>query len=195
MSYLNDVFARAGIRQWGVGSLGDVIPGASAYRYVAFCLPYNKAAIQGLPDEIEMDRCKAELAAISKRVYADIAKDLVGFHCSHFEEMDEVFDLRGHGVSQKVLAHLAGLGWIGRSSLLITEQYGPRVRLGTLFTTGPIEPVARAYNGSCGTCTACAEACPNRAITPNGYDVVRCREIVIDECGQPKAFCGLCMQA
>ena len=41
--------------------------------------------------------------------------------------------------SHKAAAVRGGLGWIGKSSLLITRQYGPRVRLSTLFTDAPLQ--------------------------------------------------------
>ena len=46
--------------------------------------------------------------------------------------------------SHKLAAHMAGLGWIGKSCLLITPEAGPRVRWATVLTDAPI-----ARNGLC----------------------------------------------
>lgn len=65
--------------------------------------------------------------------------------------------------SHKLAANLAGLGWVGKNCLLVTPQYGPRLRLATVLTDAPLstgEPIA---NG-CGTCIKCADICPSKAI-------------------------------
>lgn len=64
----------------------------------------------------------------------------------------------------KTVARLAGLGWIGKSCLLVTPQYGPAVRISTLLTDAPLpcaEPIAESR---CGNCMQCANACPGHAI-------------------------------
>jgi len=65
------------------------------------------------------------------------------------------------------LAVQAGLGEVGRHGLLITPEFGPRVRLGKVFTDLPLVPDARANFGVrafCDACTKCASACPPKAI-------------------------------
>jgi epoxyqueuosine reductase QueG len=60
----------------------------------------------------------------------------------------------------KLAAVRAGLGWIGKSSLLITPQSGPRIRLATLLIDFDLpcgEPVTAS---KCGGCMICVEACP-----------------------------------
>jgi len=70
--------------------------------------------------------------------------------------------------SQKLAAHLAGLGWIGKSCLLITPDHGPRVRWATVLTDAPLEPGAPLAQ-RCGTCKLCVEACPTQAFTGAGF--------------------------
>jgi len=60
----------------------------------------------------------------------------------------------------KLAATRAGLGWIGKSSLLVTPEFGPRVRLQTILLKAELlanEPITESR---CGTCDACAKACP-----------------------------------
>ena len=74
------------------------------------------------------------------------------------------------------LAVDAGLGEIGRNGLLITEKFGPRVRLCKLFTDLPLmrdKPVDLGIQSYCEKCTICAEACPTKAISAGERTVVR----------------------
>jgi hypothetical protein len=64
-------------------------------------------------------------------------------------------DVRAH----KLAAHLAGLGWIGKSCLLLTEQFGPRVRFVSVLTDAPLE-AGSPLDKPCGKCQVCIDACP-----------------------------------
>lgn len=72
-------------------------------------------------------------------------------------------------VSHKLAAHLAGLGWIGRSCLLVTPDAGPRVRLVTVLTDAPL-PADAPGGWSCGSCHICVKACPAGAFTGRAFD-------------------------
>ena len=66
------------------------------------------------------------------------------------------------------LAIKAGLGEYGRHGLLITREYGPRVRLGKVFTDMPLahdRPVRFGVKETCDICRACTNACPQRRST------------------------------
>ncbi|WP_218082411.1 tRNA epoxyqueuosine(34) reductase QueG [Anthocerotibacter panamensis] len=77
-------------------------------------------------------------------------------------------------VSEKVWAAQAGLGWIGKNSLLLTREYGSWVFLGVLLTTLELPP-DRSATAHCGTCQRCLVACPTGAILPNAVvDSNRC---------------------
>ena len=66
------------------------------------------------------------------------------------------------------LAVQAGFGEVGRHSLLITEEYGPRLRLGRIFTDLPLtvsHPKSFGVKEFCSVCDRCAAACPPKAIS------------------------------
>ena len=64
----------------------------------------------------------------------------------------------------KTVACLAGMGWIGKSCLLVTPEYGPAVRISTLLTDAPLPCAKPMLEPRCGACTQCAKACPGHAI-------------------------------
>ena len=71
-------------------------------------------------------------------------------------------------LSYKHVAELAGMGRIGWHSMLITGQFGPRVRLACVVTEAPIEPSPSSPEGSCAACGACIESCPAKALEVPG---------------------------
>jgi len=66
--------------------------------------------------------------------------------------------------SYKHAAQLAGLGTIGRHSLVITPDFGPRVRLACLLTEAPLEASPSLEKKYCLDCDACIRACPAQAL-------------------------------
>lgn len=78
-------------------------------------------------------------------------------------------------VMERPLAREAGLGWIGKHSLLLNRQAGSLFFLGELFIDLPL-PVDPAYTEEhCGQCTACLDICPTRAfVGPYILDARRC---------------------
>ena len=79
-------------------------------------------------------------------------------------------------ILEKQYAVEAGLGWIGRQSLLITPEYGSYILLGELVLNEEVDRYDTPYTGvGCGECRRCMDACPNGAIVePMTIDTSRC---------------------
>lgn len=112
-------------------------------------------------------------------------------------------------ISHKAVGRMAGLGWQGKSLLLVNPQYGPRIRLVTVLTNAPLD-IDGPIKNRCGKCTLCQDACPAQAIkgvgTKGHYKsrtqalyLSRCVAKLVDEfsslphVGAP--ICGICIKA
>lgn len=82
--------------------------------------------------------------------------------------------------SHKKAAVLANLGSIGKSALFLSRKFGPRVRLGTVFTDAPLKTEAMEYRDLCGACRLCTEACGAMAIRGVNYAPGMAREELLD---------------
>ncbi len=75
----------------------------------------------------------------------------------------------GNGTALSIpIAIDAGLGELGRNGLLITEKYGPRVRICKIFTNMPLvpdKPVSFGVKRFCDLCKKCARYCPSKSIS------------------------------
>ena len=106
--------------------------------------------------------------------------------------------------SHKMAATCSGLGWIGRSGLLINEKYGPRLSFTTVLTDAPLVHDKPVDSSMCGECMLCVEHCPASAISGASWsrskplvslvDHDRCRaQKVGTRKSEHKPNCGLCI--
>jgi epoxyqueuosine reductase len=78
-------------------------------------------------------------------------------------------------ILERELAQHAGLGWIGKNSMLIHPKAGSAFLLAEILLGIELEPDEAIVSDHCGTCTRCIDACPTQAILPNRkLDARRC---------------------
>ena len=105
----------------------------------------------------------------------------------------------------RIAAYLAGIGWIGKSGCLVTQTFGPRVRLGTVLTSLQLPP-DKPLDLNCGNCDLCMKTCPVQAIkgvafTPETPLAERLKPELCDQYHNKvrdrfgKRDCGLCLAA
>ena len=128
-----------------------------------------------------------------------------GFQAAAIPASQSVDGLQGL-YSHKKAAILAGIGSIGKSALFLSEKYGPRVRLGTVFTDAPLKTKCEKQKDLCGNCNICAKNCGAMAIKNVSYEEGMKREDFFDAkaCSDYMkdkfkhigrgAVCGVCMK-
>jgi len=92
----------------------------------------------------------------------------------------------------KAIAWVGGLGFIGKSNLLITEKYGSAFTMCSVLTNAPVltenHPIVES---KCGSCKACVINCPAKALVGNEWTIEGGRESIVDV---SKCCCALeCM--
>lgn len=101
--------------------------------------------------------------------------------------------------SHRHAAVLAGLGTFGRNNMVLTRKWGPRVRFGTVLTTGVTESDPLVSDEICIRCNACVKSCPVHALSDDDYpdsltDKAACtnRSAMLNQ--HHSSPCGICIK-
>ena len=156
-----------------------------------------------------------ELALISGRICADLNANRIETidlpPTVSTRELDTTyFETLRTDLSHKMVATRAGLGWIGKTDLLITRKFGPRLRLTSILLREPVVSESKPIDKSkCGSCRICVDICPAQAATGTAWNINIDREIFFDpwkcrnqcaEFGRSRLsmdarVCGICVAA
>lgn len=132
------------------------------------------------PGPVLQDREKAYISRYALgRDYHKLIRKRLARLAARIDEAVAGYDYRAFTdsapVLERALAQRAGLGWIGKNTMLIHPRAGSFFFLGEIFTSAPL-PVTDAFDKShCGSCTACLDLCPTNAFRgPHVLDARRC---------------------
>ncbi|MBI1804438.1 MAG: tRNA epoxyqueuosine(34) reductase QueG [Ignavibacteriae bacterium] len=131
----------------------------------------------------EIPHCEdSETGKISRYAWGDDYHDVLSKRLQELYDFIKSIEPSAEGkvyvdtgpVMEKVWAERSGIGWIGKHTNVITQEYGSWVFLGEIIINVELEYDAPATD-HCGTCTLCIEACPTEAIVePYIIDSNRC---------------------
>lgn len=138
---------------------------------------------------------------LAKYAYGADYHDVIRAKLTEFLEVlrEEIGEISGRSfvdsapIMERQWAQKAGLGWIGKNSLLLNREMGSFFFLAELIIdldATPDLPLAKDY---CGTCTACIDACPTDAIVqPEVIDASKCISYLTIELKEaiPNEFAG-----
>lgn len=160
------------------------------------------------------NQINSELAVLAEQIKSDLAKagipaiiiePTVHTNLERFDNYDRTLTV---DVSHKMVATRAGLGWIGKTDLLISRAFGPRLRfVSLLIDRKPDGEATPVETSECGKCNICVEECPAQAASGElwnihihrnqFFDAQKCREM----CGKlarerlqiDQRICGICI--
>ena len=132
---------------------------------IVCAVSYKNRLSMGYPSDA---RCKIASYALNRDYHTSIREMLrelaAALQAQHPTLKGRMF-VDTAPLAEKQLAVEAGLGWIGRQSLVVTPQYGTYILLGELIIMDRVDVYDSPFEGSrCGTCRRCVDACPNHAI-------------------------------
>jgi epoxyqueuosine reductase len=138
-------------------------------------LPYRTAE----PEPIEPGQGKVARYAWGSVDYHEVIRDRLHDLADYLRELVPAAKTRGvvdtAPLLEREFAQLAGLGWIGKNTLLLNRNAGSYFFLAALLTDVELPIDAPHVADHCGTCTACLTACPTQAFPqPYVLDASRC---------------------
>ena len=151
-----------------------------------------------------------ELNALLEKTVKVGCKVLASFGYEAVGQTTTVYTQNGSyrtALPHKTIATRAGLGWIGKCALLVTESYGSAVRLGSILTNAPLQVGIPINTSKCFQCNQCASACIGQAVKGINWDITKDRDSFFDanacrtaarekaaKIGLDGAFCGKCIE-
>jgi epoxyqueuosine reductase len=206
---VGDHLRDAGVTAWGVASNSPRLPAAPDLPWaVSYLFRVEPATLVGLDRGPTLAYFR-EYERINKRL-VDTGEGLVRFleaagHRARFVDDDAPDGPHDPPVfASKTAATRAGLGWIGKTALLVTPEWGPAVRLGTVFTDATLTAGEPVEGARCGRCRACVDACPADAGRDVDWRPGMALELLFDAAAcdrqqqrypQYDTICGTCIWA
>ncbi len=146
--------------------------GAAGHEPGSFCAAPSASSSRGPSGRVaRYARGRDYHEVIKGRLHALADELRAAFPCGDFRAFVDTAP-----VLEREHAARAGLGWVGKHTLLIHPRLGSYTLLGGVLTTLELAPASeqRVVADHCGTCTRCIDACPTGAISAYSVDASRC---------------------
>ena len=139
---------------------------------ISYLSPFSKGYMEGCRTKVASYALARDYHLTIKEMLTDVAERLK----EHYPTLRFRAFTDSAPLAEKSYAVRAGLGWIGRNSLLVTPEHGSMIHLGELVINEEVDQYNTPMDGvGCGECRRCVEACPNGAILENRtIDTRRC---------------------
>jgi len=157
-------------------------PSHQAYREIQWPNEANSLVVLALRhdhSDPRLDWWDGEQGTPGNRILIGIGKELARWLSREYgiTARDLAYQVHEGGIFLKDAAVLAGLGVIGKNNLLITPDFGPRVRLRALMINADVESTGPIDYAPCETCDMpCMRICPQGAFQSGSYDRSLCNE-------------------
>ncbi len=133
------------------------------------------------------NRINAELAELTGRIHSDLLTNgvdsipIIPTISPSQKGYGKYLETLTYDISHKMVATRAGLGWIGKSGLLISIKFGPRLRLVTILIKQDPHVISIPVEESrCGKCNICVVKCPANAANGKSWDINTFRDEFFD---------------
>ena len=213
---LKNYLIKHGANEVGFADITNFSPKEGLNSSVVFYITYPKEIIIGMENAPTIEY-------FQEMMHLNIRLDTLGMLCEEYlinegyaayaqtkKRLGTDFgEFNSFELPHKTIATRAGLGWIGKSALFTTLNYGSALRLSSVLTNAPLDFGEPILKSKCGKCMICKEACPGGAISGKNwnytlkrndfYDDKKCEKyaLVVSEenLGKPDTVCGKCIYA
>ncbi len=213
---LTEYLLKNGATTVGYADISACTPKRGLNNGVVFYITYPKEIIKNMQNAPTQEYVN-ELVSLNTRL------DELGMKCEKFL-IDNGYDAyaqtkkrlgtdfgenNSFELPHKTIATRAGLGWIGKSALFTTTEFGSALRLSSVLTNAPLDLGNPILKSKCGKCTECMDACPGGAISGKEwnyklkrndfYDDKKCEKYALkvsyENLGKEDTVCGKCIYA
>jgi len=156
---------------------------------IVFCVAFSKDFILAVRNGEMTGHEFADMEHETDALADQLAEYLRDQSCRAYSQSENSNEQNGNyneetlssRLPHKTIARLAGIGYIGKNNLLITEEFGCAFSMCSVLTDAPV--IAENHivnNAECGDCDICKEVCPDGAIAGNEWSESAGREGVVD---------------
>ena len=213
---LRNYLIKNGATNVGYADITHFTPKPGLNTGIVFYITYPQEIIRNMQNAPTHEYLE-ELISLNTRL------DALGMKCEEFL-IDEGYDayaqtkkrlgtdfgeFNSFELPHKTIATRAGLGWIGKSALFTTKDYGSALRLSSVLTNASLDLGKPVLKSRCGKCTECMDACPGGAISGREwnytlkrndfYDDKKCEKYALivseENLGKADTVCGKCIYA